>query len=335
MASANYKVVTVSAPVVDVVSEVSLTFIQDRDLKKGDRLLLTEQADFKKLISDLPNQEICPGGASANALAGIASFGGKVCLMGCAGKDHLADVFVEDVTKIGLETKLSYGDEESTTACCISLVTPDRERTMCAFYGQGRELSPSHVDADTICQSDILLLDGYLWDQKHNQEAFLKAAQIAKENGVLVAFSPAAVSCIERFREDFLMIIREYVDIFFANQDEIVALTGEKDVLVAAEFFRKYVKYAYLTQGKAGSYVAIGETVEHIAPELLWEAIDTTGAGDMYSAGVLYGLTHGYSPVESGKLGSLAAAEAVSHIGARPLRPLDEMAAEHFGFFKK
>jgi len=208
----------------------------------------------------------------------------------------------------------------------LILVTPDAQRTMCTFLGACTELGPDDVHEDLVKASQVTYMEGYLWDPPEAKKAFLKAAEIAHANGRRVSLSLSDGFCVDRHRSEFRELVDHHVDILFANETEILSLYETTDFEAAVRQVRGKCEYVALTRSEKGSLILNGEDDHHVDIERVGRVVDTTGAGDLYASGFLYGVTHGLSPVDSGRLGALCAAEVISHMGARPDQDLAELA---------
>jgi sugar/nucleoside kinase (ribokinase family) len=266
------------------------------------------------------------GGSVANTIAGLASFGAKCGFIGRVAADQFGGIFRHDIRSQGVVYETAPATDGAPTARCLILVTPDGERTMNTFLGASVDLSATDIDQAMIENSKIIYLEGYLFDRHEAKEAFRDAARRARRAGVKVALSLSDAFCVDRHRDDFRRLVREGADIVFANEKEITSLYQVNSFEEAANAALQDCEMAVLTRSEEGSViVASGETIE-IAAEPVPEVVDVTGAGDLYAAGFLYGLTRG-APLEAcGQIGSLAAAEVIGHIGARPETPLRELA---------
>ena len=269
------------------------------------------------------------GGSAANTIAGLASFGAKCGFIGRVAADQFGGIFRHDIRSQGVAYETAPATEGAPTARCLILVTPDGERTMNTFLGASVGFTPEDLDAAMLGAARIVYLEGYLFDKEEAKAAFRQAAKEAKKAGAKVALSLSDAFCVDRHRADFQAFVREGADIVFANEKEITSLYEVNSFDEAADAALQDCEMAVLTRSEAGSViVAAGETTE-IAAWPVQEVVDVTGAGDLYAAGFLYGLTRGASLAECGRLGSLAAAEVIGHIGARPETPLRKLAKEN------
>jgi sugar/nucleoside kinase (ribokinase family) len=268
------------------------------------------------------------GGSVANTIAGLASFGAKCGFIGRVAADQFGGIFRHDIRSQGVAYDTAPATDGAPTARCLILVTPDGERTMNTFLGASVDLSATDIDQAMIENSKIIYLEGYLFDRHQAKEAFRDAARRARRVGVKVALSLSDAFCVDRHRDDFRKLVREGADIVFANEKEITSLYQVNSFEQAANTALQDCEMAVLTRSEEGSViVASGETIE-IPADAVPEVVDVTGAGDLYAAGFLYGLTRGLPLETCGRLGSLAAAEVIGHIGARPENPLRELAKE-------
>jgi sugar/nucleoside kinase (ribokinase family) len=267
------------------------------------------------------------GGSAGNTLAGIASLGGQGAYIGKVRDDFLGQVFRHDITAIGVRFDTPAATSGPGTARCLILVTPDGQRTMNTYLGACVDLGPPDVDPAVIAAAQITYLEGYLFDPPQAQEAFRKAAAIAHSAGRKVALSLSDPFCVGRHRAAFRDIIDGHVDILFANEAEICSLYETDDFAAAGAAVRGRVAVAALTRSEAGSVVLAAGAEHSIEAAPVARVLDTTGAGDLYASGFLYGLTQGLPLPTCGKIGSLCAAEIISHFGARPEVKLSQLVA--------
>jgi sugar/nucleoside kinase (ribokinase family) len=267
------------------------------------------------------------GGSAANTVAGIAALGGRAAFIGMVADDQLGQAFAHDIRAAGVSFESQPLKGGEPTARCLILVTPDGQRTMQTFLGAASALSPDQVDDSLVGSAQVLYLEGYLWDQPPAMEAFRKAAATAKAAGRKVSLTMSDRFCVERHREAFLQLIDGHVDILFANEAEIRSLYQEDDFDAALQRVRGHCEIAVLTRSEKGSVVVGGDELHVIDPVRVEKVVDTTGAGDAYAAGFLYAFTQGGDLRACGHLGSLLAAEVISHFGARPAAGLTKLAA--------
>ena len=327
MAEKRYDVVGIGNAIVDIISRCDDGFLSKHDLAKGFmRLIDAEEAN--RLYAAMGPAVERSGGSVANTIAGLASFGAKCGFIGRVAADQFGGIFRHDIRSQGVAYETAPATDGAPTARCLILVTPDGERAMNTFLGASVDLTANDIDQAMIENSKIIYLEGYLFDRHQAKEAFRDAAGRARRVGVKVALSLSDAFCVDRHRDDFRRLVREGADIVFANEKEITSLYQVNSFEAAANAALQDCEMAVLTRSEEGSViVASGETIE-IPADAVPQVVDVTGAGDLYAAGFLYGLTRGLPLETCGRLGSLAAAEVIRHIGARPESPLRELAKE-------
>ena len=325
MTSAAHDVVGIGNAIVDVISHAEEGFLARRGLVKGTtRLIDAVEAD--RLYAEMGPGVEMSGGSVANTMAGIASLGGRAGYIGLIRDDQLGQVFRHDITAAGVTYRMPPKSAGPSTARCLVLVTPDAQRTMNTYLGACVELGPEDLDRPLIESAQVLYLEGYLFDPPRAKAALRAAAQIAHAAHRKVSLSLSDPFCVERHRADFRALIADHVDILFANEIEIGSLYETADFQAAARLAARDCEIAVLTRSAKGSLV-VTDAVRHEVPAApVAKVVDTTGAGDLYASGFLYGVTHGRPLDACGRLGALCAAEIISHIGARPERPLKDLA---------
>ncbi|HTZ80860.1 MAG TPA: adenosine kinase [Stellaceae bacterium] len=325
MANATHDVVGIGNAVLDVIAHADEAFLRRHSLVKG-TMRLVDGPEAELLYGEMgPGVEIS-GGSVANTMAGVASLGGRAGFIGKVRDDGPGKVFRHDITSAGVTYRLPAAIEGPATARCLILVTPDAQRTMNTFLGACVELGPEDLDRELIAGASVTYLEGYLFDPPRAKAALRQAAEMAHAAGRKVSLSLSDPFCVERHRADFRDLVKNHVDILFANEIEICSLYETKDFDTAAKAVRGHCEIAVLTRSAAGSLVVTpGENVA-IAPQMASRVVDTTGAGDLYASGFLYGLTRGRPLGDCGRLGSLCAAEIISHMGARPEANLKDLA---------
>lgn len=327
MSKASLDVVGIGNAIVDVIASESDEFLVANEMEKGS-MALVDEARAEAIYAAMNAAVISSGGSAANTIAGIASFGGRTGFIGKVRDDALGTAFRHDITAAGARFTTPPASSGPATARCLVLVTPDSQRTMNTFLGASAQLAVEDVDADLVSAAAITYLEGYLYDAPSAKHAFHVAADLAHNARRSIALSLSDPFCVNRHREAFLMLVERHVDVLFANFAEASALLQTDDLDDVVAGLRALTNLAALTLGPDGSLViARDETIE-IRAVRVGPVVDTTGAGDLYAAGFLYGLTHGAALRECGRLGSLAAAEAISHFGARPQRNLLELARD-------
>jgi sugar/nucleoside kinase (ribokinase family) len=323
-----HDVVGIGNAIVDIIGRCDDAFLAKHACVKGSMRLVDEPAMLALYDSMGPGTEIS-GGSVANTMAGIASFGGKSAFIGKTASDQVGAIFGHDIRAAGVTfTTKPAASGSAPTGRCLIFVTPDGQRTMNTFLGVSPELDHGEVDEALIKSAKIVYLEGYLFDRPEAKAAFRQAAAIAAKAGRQVALSLSDSFCVDRHRAEFLSLIKDSVDILFANEAEITALyeTGSFDE--AARRAQADTKLAALTRSEKGSVIlSAGRSIE-IPCMPVAKVVDTTGAGDLYAAGFLFGVSNGLDLEKAGKLGSLAAAEIISHIGARPEVKLADLAKQ-------
>jgi sugar/nucleoside kinase (ribokinase family) len=321
-----HDVVGIGNAIVDIIAHCDDAFLSRHGQRKGSMQLVDEAAVAKLYAAMGPAVEIS-GGSVANTIVGVASFGGKAGFIGKTAKDQFGGVFGHDIRSAGVTFTTPPAPAGSDpTARCLILVTPDGQRTMNTFLGVSPQLGGGEVDADLVRTAKIVYLEGYLFDRPEAKAAFRQAAEIAAKAKRQVALSLSDGFCVDRHRAEFRELVRSSVDILFANEVEITSLYQVNSFDEAAKLAAGETKLAVLTRSEQGS-VILGEGKRIAVPAApVAKVVDTTGAGDLYAAGFLYGVATGQGLEVSGRLGSLAAAEIISHIGARPEVSLRELA---------
>jgi sugar/nucleoside kinase (ribokinase family) len=313
-----FDVVGMGNALVDVIAHADDDFLESHDLVKGSMTLVdTDRAVH--LYRALGAAVEMSGGSAANTMCGIASFGGTAAYVGKVSDDELGDVFGHDLLAVGVAFRPGGRAEGVPTGRCIIVVTPDAQRTMNTYLGVSSLLCVPDVDTDTIAAGRILYMEGYLFDRDDAKEAFRHAARVAHDHERSVSLTLSDSFCVERHRGDFLALVREQVDILFGNEDELRALYETESLEHAMQAVRRDCRLAVVTVGAEGSYVVSKDDTIRVPAHPVRRVIDTTGAGDLYAAGFLYGLTHDHDLRQCAQLGSLAAAEVISHVGHRPL----------------
>ncbi len=313
-----FDVVGIGNALVDVIAHADDPFLDAHELVKGAMTLIdTERA--VSLYGVLPTAVEMSGGSAANTMCGVASFGGRAAYLGKVSDDDLGRVFGHDLRAVGVQFRAGQPDPQTPTGRCLIVVTPDAQRTMNTYLGVSSLYSPADLDLATIADAQVLYMEGYLFDRDAAKVAFRTAASIAHQAGRQVSLTLSDSFCVDRHRADFRRLVAEDVDILFGNDDELRALYEVDDLDRAVASLRRDGTLAAITCGKAGSLIVTTDEVIEVPAEPVEHVVDTTGAGDLYAAGFLYGLTHGELLPECGRLGSIAAAEVISHVGPRPL----------------
>ena len=322
---ADLDVVGIGNALVDVLSRESDAFLTAQGLTKGAMQLVDEGRAAELYAAMGPAMEVS-GGSAANTIVGVASFGGRAHYVGKVRDDQLGEVFRHDLAAVGVGYATAPATTGPSTGRCLIVVTPDAQRTLTTYLGASVHLGPADVDRALIERAGILYLEGYLFDPPEAQRAFRTAADMAHAAGRKVALTLSDPFCVDRHRAAFRELVERHVDILFANEVEIRSLYEAADFDAALQQARRHCAVAALTRSELGSVVAAGDEIHVIDAHPVAQVVDTTGAGDLYAAGFMVGLSRGLDLATCGRLGSLAAAEVISHVGARPQTPLVELA---------
>ena len=325
MSEPKFDVAGIGNAIVDVLAEGTDDFLVANGVEKGSMTLIDE-ARASELYGKMGSGVEVSGGSCANTIAGLASLGGRGAFIGKVRDDQLGTVFTHDIRALGVAFDSAAASEGPSTARCLIIVTPDAQRSMSTYLGACAGLGPDDVPEDLIKSSAITYMEGYLWDPPGAKEAFLKAAGIAHSADRLVSLTLSDSFCVGRFRDEFRNLAKEEVDILFANEDEIMSLYEVDTFDAALQAVRKDCKFAALTRSAAGSVIVADGEVHVIDADKVAKVVDTTGAGDLYAAGFLYGIAKGADPVTCGRLASVTAAECIGHLGARPQTDLAALA---------
>jgi sugar/nucleoside kinase (ribokinase family) len=320
-------VVGIGNALVDVLSHEDDAFLTSRGLEKG-AMTLVDTDTAEHLYEAMGPSTEMSGGSAANTMVGIASFGGAAAFIGRVNDDQLGAVFGHDIRAAGVEfTTAPAVDSRDPTGRCLILVTPDAQRTLNTYLGASARLGPSDLDHDLLVRAQVLFLEGYLWDEVDAKEAFREAARRAHAAGNRVAFTLSDSFCVDRHRDEFLELIDHEVDVLFANEAEITSLYQVSTFDDALQRVAFHCEIAALTRSERGAVIVTRDEVHVVDAHPVEHVVDTTGAGDLFAAGFLYGLTHGYDLGTAGRLATLAAAEVIGHLGARPQQSLAALAA--------
>ena len=312
-----YDVVAIGNAIVDVLAKVGDRFLTERDLPKSRMTLLDAQAAGKIYADIIPEREV-PGGSAANTVAGLASLGGAPAFIGKVHDDALGQEFTRDIGSAGVDFFTPPLNQGPMTGRSIVLVTPDAMRSMFTYLGANTHLSVDDVDENIIKASQITYLEGYILDYKQGMKIAVRASELAHQYGHKVAFSLSDTSCLNGKEEEVLKFIKRHVDVLFANDDEIQALFKGEDFYKCLDLIKPHVEIAAITRGEKGSVVVNGRVKTFVEAEKVENVVDSTGAGDLYAAGFLYGMIQRRSLGTCAIIGSIVAAEAISHYGARP-----------------
>ncbi len=330
MADQPLDVVGIGNAIVDVLSHADDGDLARHALAKG-TMRLIDADEAARLYAEMGPAVECSGGSAANTMAGLASFGGRAAFVGKTRDDQLGAIFGHDLRAAGVEFETRAAADGPATAQCLIFVTPDAQRTMNTYLGACAQLGPEDIDPATIARAKVTYLEGYLWDPPAAKDAFRKAMHLAHEAGRKVALTLSDAFCVERWRGEFRDLVEREVDILFANEEEIKALYSVDDFDDAVQAARGACEITALTRSEKGSMVLTDNEIQVVDCEPVARVVDTTGAGDLYAAGFLFGLNRGEDPRTCGILGGVAAAEVISHFGARPERPLAALARARLG----
>lgn len=324
---AELDVVALGSAIVDVLAHAEDDFLDKHGLVKGTMALIDEAA-AESLYADMgPGVEVS-GGAAANTVVGVASCGAVSAFVGKVRDDQLGAVFAHDIRAAGVRYDVAPATSGPATARCLILVTPDAQRTMNTYLGAAVGLSPADVDEGLIRRAAVTFLEGYLWDPPEAIDALRLAVAAARDAGRSVAFTLSDPFCVDRHRDEFLSLIADDVDVLFANEAEALSLFQTSSLSDAVDELRSMCSVVAVTRGAAGSVVASASEAVEIEPVPVEQVVDTTGAGDLYAAGFLVGHVRGLGLERCGRLGSLAASEVISHVGARPEVSLARLAED-------
>ncbi len=328
---ARYDLVGIGNALVDVVVDIEDSFLAANDLPRGSMNLVdAEQSDA--LYDRLPPAIETSGGSCGNTMFGFSALGGRGAYLGKVRDDAFGKVFAHDMKAIGVDCPVAPAPTGPATGRCLVMVSPDAQRTMATYLGTAVDLGPDDVPEETIAASKVLYMEGYLFDPEAAKRAFVKAADIAHAAGRKVSLSLSDPFCVDRHREAFLALVEDHIDILFANEEEITSLYQVGDFDAAMDRVRGHCEIACLTRSARGSLILSGEQVIEIDPVPVGDKLtDTTGAGDQYAAGFLYGYTHGFDLETAGKMASIAGAEVVCHYGARPRADIRGMIRAQLG----
>jgi sugar/nucleoside kinase (ribokinase family) len=329
MAERLLDVVGIGNAIVDVLANADDELLIRHSMTKG-AMTLVDAERAEALYSVMGSAIEVSGGSAANTIAGVASLGARAGFMGKIGNDQLGGIFRHDIQANGVVFETPSAKSATPTARCLIFVTPDAQRTLNTYLGACIEFGPEDVDATLVAHSKVTYLEGYLWDPPAAKAAFLKAAKVAGEAGRKVALSLSDAFCVERHRAEFRELVREHVDILFANEAEICSLWQVDSFDKALQATRGQCEVAALTRSARGSVILTGDEFHIVDAAKVHQVVDTTGAGDLYAAGFLYGYTGGRDPYDCGRIGAIAAAEVIGHYGARPETPLAELLLSKF-----
>ena len=329
MTSAKYDVLGIGNAIFDVLVRTDEGFLSRHGMTKGGMALIDE-ARATSIYRDMGPATEMSGGSAANTIVGVANLGARAAYVGKVRDDQIGRLYTHDIRAAGVAFETMPASDGPATGCSYILVTPDGERTMNTYLGAAQELMPSDIDEAQIAASRIVYLEGYLWDPKSAKEAFVKAAGIAHGAGRQVALTLSDSFCVDRYRDEFLDLMRKgTVDLVFANEAELHSLYQTSDFDTALGQLRADTKLGVVTRSEKGCVVASQDGVVAVPASPIQKLVDTTGAGDLFAAGFLFGLVRNAGHEAAGRLGALAAAEVIQHIGARPQVSLKDLAQQN------
>ena len=317
MTASGFDVLCIGNAIVDVIARVEDNFVSRHGLVKGSMNLIDE-ARAEQLYGDMGQAIEVSGGSAGNTAAGVASLGGKAAYFGKVKADQLGSIFRHDMRAQGVAFDTAPATDGPATARSFILVTPDSERTMNTYLGACVNFTVADVDRKVVEAAQVTYMEGYLWDRPEAKEAFKLAAKIARAAGRQTSITLSDSFCVERHRESFLDLIRNDIDIVFANETEIKSLYQTEDFGAAIKAVAADCPIAVVTRSEKGCVVVKGGDILESPAHPVNKVVDVTGAGDLFASGFLYGFTNGRTLYDSARLGSMAAAEVISHIGARP-----------------
>ena len=320
MENCKFDICFIGNAIVDILSKISYESLNNLKIIKGSMNLVDEETS-DEILKYIQNPSIISGGSAANTAVGFKSFGGKCSFIGQIGKDKYGDLFSKDLNNSGVFFQDKDYLPQEKTSKCIVLITPDAERSMITYLGASNKFNINSIDEQFIIDSNMIYIEGYLFDQPEAKEAIFFCCNLAKSNNKKIALSLSDLFCVDRHRTDFLNLIDKYVDIIFANEDEIKSLY-KLDLIPSISSIKSNVDFGAITLGSKGSVVFANDVENYIDPIFVEKLIDTTGAGDLFAAGFLYGFTNQYSIERCGYLGNKAASEVIKYKGARPKIPL-------------
>lgn len=327
MMYANNDVIGIGNAIVDILSTVSEAFLKEYNLDKGNMTLISAET-AEELFQTMPEPIFVPGGSAANTLVGIASLGGDAAYLGKVRQDFLGHEFNKGLIRMGVKHFTPLAKKGPPTAQSLIFVTPDAERTMQTYLGISVELNIKDIDPGAIAASTITYLEGYLFDPPDAKRAFVKAAEIAHSSERKVALSLSDAFCVDRHKDEFKNFIFHNVDFLFANETEIITLFEVEEFQQAAFLVKDFCEIAALTRGDRGSVVIDSNKVIEVPAQRVVKVVDTTGAGDLFAAGFLFGLCRGFEAQKCAFIGSLCASEVIQYIGARPINSLQNLLLE-------
>ncbi|NIA71980.1 adenosine kinase [Pelagibius litoralis] len=330
MTAPQFDVVAIGNALVDVLSKTDDAFLEAHQINKGSMTLIDEARAVELYDAMGPAVEVS-GGSAGNTAAGVASLGGKAVFLGKVRDDQLGAIFTHDIRATGVGFDTPHAASGPATGRSMILVTPDAARSMNTFLGAAVDFGPDDVDAARVEAAAVTYMEGYLWDSPSAKAAFLRAAGLAHAAGRKVSLTLSDPFLVDRYKDELRDFVAKHVDIVFANEEEVCGLFDAPDFDGALQQVRRHCDVAALTRSEKGAVIVSGDEVHVVDAVPVANVVDTTGAGDLFAAGFLYGITNGHSLYDSGRIGAIAAAEVISHVGARPEQKLAELIAAELG----
>ena len=328
MSSTKYDVLGIGNAIFDVLVQTDEAFLARQQMTKGSMALIDE-ARAAAIYGAMGPATKMSGGSAANTIVGVAGFGARAAYVGKVKNDEVGKLYTSDIRGAQVAFDTPAASDGPATGCSYILVTPDGERTMNTYLGAAQDLTPNDIDPEQIAAAGIVYLEGYLWDPKNAKEAFIKASKIAHGAGRKVALTLSDSFCVDRYRDEFLELMRNgTVDIVFANESELHSLYQTADFDTSLGALRQDVGLGVVTRSEKGCVVIENGNTTPVPASPIKQLVDTTGAGDLFAAGFLFGLVRGASHTDAGRLGALAAAEVIQHVGARPQVSLKRLAQD-------
>ncbi|MPZ09227.1 MAG: adenosine kinase [Kiloniellaceae bacterium] len=330
MTAQTLDVVTIGNALVDVLAKTDDAFLAAQDIPKGSMTLIDEARALHLYAAMGPAIEVS-GGSAGNTATGVASLGGRAAFLGKVRDDQLGAIFTHDIRAAGVAFDVAHAVAGPATGRSMILVTPDAHRSMNTFLGAAVDFGPDDVIEAQVQAAAVTYMEGYLWDSPSAKAAFLKAARLAHAAGRKISLTLSDPFLVNRYKEELKDFVEKHVDIVFANEEEVCGLYDAANFDAALQAVRAHCEVAALTRSEKGAVIVAGEEVHVVDAAAVDKVVDTTGAGDLFAAGFLFGLTNGHGLYDSGRIGALAAAEVISHVGARPQLKLAELVTAELG----